>query len=109
MAGKAPPLLHSSGSVLPEGTANKAPNKGNTSHAKIPCTSQKLSHDHFFTLLMGTYELLCPKLPMAIINKPISVFIKSMIILSDFCLYFPNIIYRHSPLSEICNENLVTF
>ena len=27
-----------------------------------------------FPLLIGTYELLCPKLPIAIINNPISVF-----------------------------------
>ena len=59
---------------LPAGMASNAPNNGKTSHAKIPCTSQKLSHDQFFTLLMGTYELLCPKLPIAIINNPISVF-----------------------------------
>ena len=68
MADKAPPLFHSSGSVLPEGTASNAPSKGNTSHAKTPCISQKLSHDQFFTLLIGTYELLGPKLPMAIIS-----------------------------------------
>ena len=78
IAGKAPPLLHNSVRVLPAGIASNAPSSGKTSHAKMPCTSQKLSQDQFFTLLIGTYELLCPKLPMAIISKPISVFISSM-------------------------------
>lgn len=71
----------------------------------MPCTSQKLSQDQFFTLLIGTYELLCPKLPMAIISKPISVFISSM--------FFPvlEISYINqmssagkSPLDDICIE-----
>lgn len=55
--------------------ANKAPKKGNTNHAKTPCTNQKFSQDHSLTLLMGTYELDWPKLPIAIMIKPSNVFI----------------------------------
>ena len=58
----------------PSGIAARAPDMGNISHAKMPCTNQKFSQLHCFTLRMGTYELDCPKLPTAIINKPISVF-----------------------------------
>jgi transcription termination factor NusB len=40
------------------------------SHAKMPCTSQKLSQLQLFILLMGTYELDWQKLPMAMMISP---------------------------------------
>ncbi|SBW02611.1 hypothetical protein KL86DYS1_30357 [uncultured Dysgonomonas sp.] len=49
-----PPENNSSVSEKPEGTANNAPIKGKINQAKIPCISQKHSHDQFLTLLIGT-------------------------------------------------------
>jgi len=46
--------VSSSPRVCPAGTASNAPSTGKTNHAKTPCVSQKLSHDQFFTLLIGT-------------------------------------------------------
>ncbi len=46
--------VNSSKSECPSGTASRAPKSGKTSQAKRPWTSQKLSQDQLFTLLIGT-------------------------------------------------------
>jgi hypothetical protein len=70
-----PPADKMSKREYPAGRASRAPAIGNTSQAKTPCVSQKLSHDHDFTFFIGTYELDCPILPIAMIIRPMIAYI----------------------------------
>src|SRR5690554_721339 len=82
--------------------AINAPKMGKTSHAKIPCVSQKFSHDHSLILLMGTYELDWPILPTAIISKPKIVFIRyTLFEVTSFSYACISLIYA-SPTGTSC-------